>query len=972
MPFLSYIQEVNKTSHLTSGAAGAESLELISPQSTILYWLGQPNEKSMHDQADSSKPLPNGNPHGGSTLRQHQHRKKIKNSLTTFPPCHVVANNTSRLVTAPLRSDSDILRDDDKPPKSSTKKGNKKGKQYRRATRKKLNLSSEIPCEEKIDAASPVEVLPTDLLTDKLSETSSSASSLVKEAHLGEDNGENNNEYVEHGAMLNVSTLGSDEMDGSECTGSSNETVGERFGCNGAPYLNDGSNTTDYSEFDGSAFTEHGYSYLVEESNSYQKSLCACVYNSNDVTTGSFFNRWNSDNIRNRSVDVEARLTTKDENRCDRLQHGASTGLSNVKKACHLTGAHLSGTCAEDSNGSFGCSSCCSKDVTGSSSHTERVQCSSEACSSKTFLPVSSGRSGRRSRKTSSYSNLTVTNRVVGANRHKHSGKDSSASVWQKVEKPNKENTSRAEHAIASAVQDKSALEDTSKGVQHDPTRPMVKHNQCRKSFKQHSPDETVEVEPAKENGVLNSCRAFSRCIYKKQTPFLYQQTSLSPKKGSSQSSRNYCAPKNGIPKVPKNHSQQKEGLPMLQPVCAKDTNDRSISTSPSANEFSPTGVGNNSPTEGNGSSQSDVEKSALASCNLHSYLPPQAMSKEAWPHKAISKYSDSRNLCADPCAAEMEETQYVKLTTENTPQEYCKLYSAAGHVSQKWVPVGKKDIIHLDVPETSVIEASVPADDISISANIDVERNVSDVSTSTNGADIKSATEVTAKPDSSRQPDLKCQAYIETGTDFNRIREAVSDAYRAEQRVEDIQLLIGRRLADIEQFIYSASPVLYCSPCPTGCNSYSQEWIIDGLCFHQTADISLSKIWQWYEEPGCYGLEVKAQDLGRSKGLWNNHYQFITYFVPYLSAVQLFGKPKRTNIGGIDKEAADMDTRSKTSPCLNSPPILAKLLPQQSNQRDSSSALHTKDDQHLESGELIFEFFESEQPFWRRQLFDK
>ncbi|KQK16611.1 uncharacterized protein LOC100844029 [Brachypodium distachyon] len=912
-PFSSSIQEVNKASYSTTGPAATEVFKLLSPQPTVVYWLDQPDEKNMHYQDDSSRPLPN----GGSTLGQHRHRKKVKNSLTTCPPCHVVANTSSSPVTAPLRSDSDVLHDDDKPPKrNSKKKVSKKGKQYRQG--EKLDLLPEILCAEHIDAASPVEVLLPDLLAEKLSDTSSSTSLLVRDAHLGKDNGENNNEYVEGGNILTSSTLGGDAMGGSEFAGSANETVGERLSCNGAPYLNDGENTFGSSEFGTSTVTEHVCSYVGEE-----------------------------------------RDATKDENKRSGSRHGASTGLYNVEKPCYLTGVHLNATCAGDSNDPFGSSSCCSKDVTDSTSHTERVQCSSEACSSKTFLPVSSGRSSKKSRKTSSCSNLTATTRVVGANRHRQSGKDNSVSVWQKVEKLDKENPSRAGRVVASAVQDTIALEDS----KHSPNRSVDKQ-QCGKSWKQHSPDDVVETRLTKENDTLNSCQPFSRGIHKKQMPF--QQTSVSPKKGCSQSPRNHYASKNGIPKTSKNHTQQIEGLPMLQPVCARDTSDRSISTS-LADEFPPNGVVSNSLTEGNESSQSGVEEAVLASSNMDCHLVPQATSKEACSlviqgnthsscngNNVISAGLDSRNLCSDPCAAEMAETPCANLITENTSQESCKLYSAAGHMSHKWVPVGKKDMIHLNVMDPSVVEASVAANDISVSAHSE---------------DSKEATEgMTAKSNSSGQLDWKCQGHTETGAAFSKIREAVGDAFRAQQRAEDIQLRIGRPLADFEQFIHSASPVLHCSSCPIGCNSYSQEIVRDGLCFDQTMDISLGSIWQWYEEPGCYGLEVKAQDLRRSKGFWNRHHQFTAYFVPYLSAVQLFGQPKRT----INKEVADMDVKSRTSPCMNSLPILAKLLPQQSSQRSSNSPLHIKDDQQLGSVELIFEFFESEQPFWRRQLFDR
>ncbi|KAL5211301.1 hypothetical protein ABZP36_022148, partial [Zizania latifolia] len=108
--FLSEIQEVNKC--FAPGAASTESLDLLSPQPIILYLLEQPNEKNMHDQVDYCKPISSGSPQSGSTLRQHRHRRKIKKSLTTFPPCHVLANNSPRPVTDPVISDYDILHDD--------------------------------------------------------------------------------------------------------------------------------------------------------------------------------------------------------------------------------------------------------------------------------------------------------------------------------------------------------------------------------------------------------------------------------------------------------------------------------------------------------------------------------------------------------------------------------------------------------------------------------------------------------------------------------------------------------------------------------------------------------------------------------------------------------------------------------------------------------------------------------------------
>ncbi|OEL20105.1 hypothetical protein BAE44_0018877, partial [Dichanthelium oligosanthes] len=947
---LSDPQEVNKVISLTSGDLGIEGLELLSSQPRIPCCLGQPNERNMHDQADSSKPVSNGNPHGRSTLSQSQQRKNICNSSVP--------------VTAILRSDSDILHDDDKPPKRSyRKKGNKKGKQYARTTCKKLNLASEIIFEESTYGVSPVEVPPTNLLVDKLSDITSSASLLAKKAHLGV---ENNNDYVKCGTMLNLSTLGTYEMDGSECAGSSNDATGGRLSCTCVPYLNDESNTTDSSEFDEPTFTEHG---LGEERKSYQKLPCACVYNPDGATTDSLFSKWSNDNNGNYSVNVDARLTMKDESSHDHSQLVASTGLSDVRK-CQLIGSQLSATHAEDTNDPLESRSCSSKDVTDCCSHTERVQCSSEACSSKASLQISSGRRNRP-RKTPSYSDLSVSNRLMSANRHKNNRKDRLA-VWQKVER-NDKIISKARHSSNLPIQEKSAHEDSNKGVQEDPTRNQAKHNQSRKACKQESPNGAVELESTKEEDALDSCQTFSRPIDKKQAPVLRQQRSSSSKQGS-QSSKNYYTPRNSIPKVPKDSLQQEE-LPTLQLVHANDTGYRSTSNSCSADKVVLTGDGSNCPTEGNGSSQSGIDIAASVSCNLVPDLTLQAASDDAPisdPHsicpedKGVYTSWSSKNSCTDPCAAEIEEAQCVKLTTEGNSQESFKWYSAAGHLSQKWVPIGRKEpsnVIHLHVSEASVVEGIVPANDISDSVG----------PVSTNGEGSKLASEVTSKLNSSEHADLNCHTYNGIETGYNKIKEAISYVYTAQQRAEDIQLRIGRPLADFEHFVNSASPVVHCNPCPAGCNkSYWQERVKDGLCFHQTPDIILRSVWQWYEEPGCYGLEVKAQDFRRSKGLLNSHCQFTTYFVPYLSAVQLFRQTKRTNGGSIVKEAMDRDMTCETSPHQNLPPIFAKLLPQQSKPRNRSSTLHTEDDQQLENGELIFEFIESEQPYSRRQLFDK
>ncbi|XP_008648212.1 uncharacterized protein [Zea mays] len=927
-PFLSDTQEVNKVISLSSGALDTDCLELLSEQPRILFCLDQPNEKNMHDQVDSSKPVSNGNTHGGSTFRQSQQRENVCNSLMAVPPCHVVAKKYSRSVATALSlgSDSDILHNGDKLPKRNSRK---RGKQCKRTIRKRLNLASETIFEESTYGASPAEVVPTNLLVDKLSETTSSASSLVK------TDGRYKEDHVECGIMLNLATLGTDEMDGSGCAGSSYNDAGGRLSSSCVSYLNDKSNTTDSSEFDGSTFTEHG---LGEESNSYQKLTCPYVYNPSYATMDSIFSRWNSDNSGNYSVDVEARLTVKDENRHDHSKLGASTGRSNVRMECQLIGSCFSATHAEDTNDPLGIRSYSSKDVTDSCSHTEMVQCSSKSFHFK------SGRRNIKSSKTPSYVDLTASNRVRGSNRHKNNGKDSSA-VWQKVER-NDKMVSKAGHPSDTPVHDKGANEVGKKGVQEDPTRIRAKHNPNKKVCKQKPSNGAVELEPAKGEDALNSCHTFSGPFYTKQAPFLRQQRNSFSKQGS-QSLKNYCAPRNGIPKVAKDYLQQEE-LPMLVLVHAKNTSDKSSSYSSSADEVGLTGVSNNYPTEGNESSQPDIEVAASVSCNLVPDLAPQAASDDfhiSDPHslrpenKGASNSRSSNNLCTDPFAAEAKEARCVKLLTENNSQEPCKWYSAAGHLSQKWVPVGKKETCN-----GICLDVSANGDDSNLPSERTYKLNLSEHAAADNAAE----------------------------TDYSKMKEVISYVYTAQQRVEDIQLCIGRPIADFENFVYSASPVVHCSSCSVGCKSCLQECVKDGLCLHQTPDITLRTVWQWYEEPSCYGLDVKAQDLWRSKALWNSHCQFTTYFVPYLSAVQLFSQPKRTSGGSIDKESIHRDVTCETSPQLNLPPIFAKLFPKQSVPVNKPSTLRTEDDQQSADGELVFEFFEYEQPYSRRQLFDK
>lgn len=157
--------------------------------------------------------------------------------------------------------------------------------------------------------------------------------------------------------------------------------------------------------------------------------------------------------------------------------------------------------------------------------------------------------------------------------------------------------------------------------------------------------------------------------------------------------------------------------------------------------------------------------------------------------------------------------------------------------------------------------------------------------------------------------------------TDLLEILRAVQAAHKVYQIAESVQATFVGPFADYELLCHYAAPVVSLPP-------------------HQIINVPLQKIWQWYEEPSCYGLEVKGcQDHQR----W---VKFTAHFVPSLSAIQLFVH------GG-------------------SSATFSKQMPKQG---ESESALDVEDVSgvNVESAELVFEFFEYEQPYLRQTLFEK
>ncbi|KAM7276561.1 hypothetical protein ACFE04_018427 [Oxalis oulophora] len=136
------------------------------------------------------------------------------------------------------------------------------------------------------------------------------------------------------------------------------------------------------------------------------------------------------------------------------------------------------------------------------------------------------------------------------------------------------------------------------------------------------------------------------------------------------------------------------------------------------------------------------------------------------------------------------------------------------------------------------------------------------------------------------------------------------------------LQLLsgIGCPVSKFENFIHCATPSIFSSysykKCPICCDN---EISYSLLCNHQIPNVSLHDFWSWYEKPGNYGLEVKVESSKKSTSF---------YFAPSLSAVQLFGYSHFSNFGGPSIELLER--------------------------------------------ELLFEFFETDQPHLRKTIYNK
>ncbi|KAL9453537.1 hypothetical protein AB3S75_009192 [Citrus x aurantiifolia] len=119
-------------------------------------------------------------------------------------------------------------------------------------------------------------------------------------------------------------------------------------------------------------------------------------------------------------------------------------------------------------------------------------------------------------------------------------------------------------------------------------------------------------------------------------------------------------------------------------------------------------------------------------------------------------------------------------------------------------------------------------------------------------------------------------------------VTDPLNAAHKMQLVSEGFELETGCPLAEFERFLHSAAPAIASLYQCGKCSLCLGDQLSDSSLFkHQIPNTSLFSVWNWYEEPGNYGLKVKVGDSQKLKGWLTESASFDAHFVPYLSAVQ-------------------------------------------------------------------------------------
>lgn len=356
-----------------------------------------------------------------------------------------------------------------------------------------------------------------------------------------------------------------------------------------------------------------------------------------------------------------------------------------------------------------------------------------------------------------------------------------------------------------------------------------------------------------------------------------------------------------------------------------------------------------------------------------------------------------------------------------------------SGSLLQKWIPIGTKDpqsTTSARCSSSSLVQCdrqgledwnlrnnfdektASPFQNLISSLNVGImrmglgsERNSTQEDENSNVL-LRNMNAYTLKENNSKHVATDClisesnnQNFSAFETELNKIAQSVNDSFRMQVASEAVQMFTGGPIAEFERFLHFSSPVIFCSPNLISCKCCSDQVGGVSLCRHETPNVPLGCMWQWYEKHGSYGLEIRAEDYEQTNRLGVDRFSFRAYFVPFLSAVQLFRNCKSHSANnshgfpapGVTKPC-EIGEKLQSSANVRHLPIFSLLVPQPRTAdasvsppvkevcKSELSSVSHKEDLSIPSVdmsrsddvELLFEYFESDQPRQRRPLYEK
>ncbi|XP_074582118.1 uncharacterized protein LOC141838511 [Curcuma longa] len=935
-----------------------------------------------------------------------QSTKNLSSSLASSSTlsCCLTSGNSSTSIcdnTNEVGSDfvvNDFPKVDKRVKRNLRRKGKKKGKQYKRVASRKVSIESSVQCNGNIYRASasetstPSSVYSSEkhLSDNNLSDEATPHNLLGSGTILDKDNNENNNEFVVC-PNLSSCTSYSAEMDDTETVPSPETFAGDEIGCDTTTSLNSSCITDDAEAgipftYDGSTREDH-----CKENNIHDG-------NPSSIPISETLKCWNSDIDENSSDDTLMQLPFKEE-------LGPSSSESEIVSPFEeivcgtLTDNTTASLCDLDAEISKDCyrnDTYLSNDGLDACSCTERADCSRQAGCSNGFHVVVSGRRGRRA---INNSGLNGGNKSSNANIHNHGGKDNYCSMWQKVQKFEKGCSKPNSVSVLSPHKDISTNDNKMKTKGNKFIGPRQQQSGVTYKYPCSDANSTIEATQVVTRGSKTAKILPKSTVGNSGNGVKSKSNSIVKHAKHSHWSGSYTG-RTDSPNVQKHHFQPKEGLQNAPLVHLNNQNNSEVKSP--RNKFSGRSLSNLTDSdlpeiekEIHFRMEEETESGNACDGVFHSefsYIPTTS-NQFSVGHIQASSGSDTKMFSRDtpgPSNASSEGQEFGKLDFGGHKES--NNLSTIRTPMQKWVPVGRRDSAVSDAGTLDCVKILVNNKELHNPAAVAMDDLVPNSSPSLGkaiGFSYPRATELTNNLNcyhhstevldsfagiNCQTPEMKGKKSLGSEADLEKIIIAVNDACKLQTAVEDTQLMTGSMVADFENFLFSASPVIRQSEPGRTCNSCKKEQQICGsLCWRHISDISLEKIWQWYEEPGCFGLEVKAHEICNSRRLQNSHLEFTAYFVPYLSAVQLFTMSR----GSINCDLnSQVDSTKNSSHSFGSLPIFSMLLPKPCDNADVSlselSSSEDFSDKIQNQEELIFEYFECDQPPRRQPLFEK